>query len=181
MNPSLNNSLHLTATPATLADVATALTALEHACDFLVGLSPQERIRLRPFGPSNEAFVPDIIEAGRRNAALVPPDLSAEEIALRREATVSLTNLRLRLETLGGKMDDTARLTGDGCVGLSLDLYHVLKRLGRSRGLDATVARIQRRFTYRKPAATSTQEPAAGAAGNVVALPAAPTSEAHAA
>ena len=163
MNAHLTNTIHQQLTPEKLTAFDTAFTAAEHAFDFLVGLSPQERLRLRAFGPSNEAFVPDVIEAASRNVELVPPQMSAAEISARREATVELAKRALRLETLQQRVQDTSRLAGDGCVGLALDLYHLLKRVGVSEGLDAIVARLQRRFA--RTSAAARQSNAGGATG----------------
>ena len=192
MSQNPNNTIHQLVTAEKLAAIDEATTALEHAFDFLVGLSPEERLRLRPFGPSNEAFLPDMIEAAGRNVDLVPPQFSAAALTQRREATTELFKRALRLQTLLQHVQDTARLVADGCVGAALDLYHTLKRTGRDEGLDATVARMSRRFARAAAAQRKANQPppAAGtpadgtgnsgaptatpsSAPNVVALPAA--------
>ena len=198
MNVSLTSTLHEQITPEFLHALDAAIAAAETAGQILVSLDPLDRIRLRPFGPSNEAFVPDVIEATTLHANLVPAHLGATEIAKRRTATVELLHRLTRLEELLKRMSDTARVTGDSCVALALNAYQLLKQQASAEGIEATVDRLARRFeanvragreaaANRRAGNAGTTTPAAGgsaspapssgsasnaAAPNVVSLPA---------
>ncbi len=186
MNQNLNTTIHELVTPELLHTLDVALTGLETAAAFAVGLSSRDRARLRTYGPANEGFVPELISAAEQYSSLVPPDRSPAEIEKRRVATVELTKRAVRCANVCQRLSDTARVAGDGTVGTALDLYHILKRLGNVEGLDASIGRLSRRFAQRPRTngstttgptpAGSSQPTTAGA--NIAAFPTAPAAQA---
>lgn len=180
MNQNLNSTIHELVTPELLHTLDVALTGLEAAATFAVGISNRDRARLRAYGPANEGFVPELIAAAEQYTSLVPAERSPTEIEKRRVATVELTKRVVRCANVCQRLSDTSRVAGDGTVGTALDLYHILKRLGNVEGLDASIARLSRRFDRRpaKKTGTPPSTPSTEGASNVTSMPTAPAAKA---
>ncbi len=144
--------------PNTALDISAALTAeklarldqlldqLEGEVDFLVALTPVERTRLRGLGPKNAGFIPGVLEAAGQCADAIPPMLAPGKVEGFRAATEALVFRGVRLAVLNQRLTDSARVTGDACVGATLDLYQLLKRLGKAMGIDESLRRLRHRF-----------------------------------
>lgn len=152
MSARLASTLPDHVTPAFLAAFDAAIQALEEACRFAISLSPKERRRLRAFGSESEALAPEVIEAAARHAKLLPAHRGAAEIARRYQATVELLRRVTRVDELRQRLWDTARVSGDGCVGLMLETYQRLKLLAPSEGIEATVESLGRHFAHKAAA-----------------------------
>ena len=145
-----------------LANLASASGTLEP----LPSVSTADRKRYAKLGLKNEALALQIIEVGRANPDLIPRGIDFEKIDRDCVAREQLRTLKIMLEAILGRVNDSMLLTGVDIYAAALSIYHCLRRNADTTSLKDTVDELKRGFArpsrkkkQPEPQAAPTQTP----------------------
>ncbi|MGV3532643.1 MAG: hypothetical protein ACO1QR_09770 [Chthoniobacteraceae bacterium] len=142
----MNPQIDITLTTEQKAGITTAIDALPTAMPFLLGYTPEERLRLPRLGPRRESFARLAIETAQQNPTLVPTSISLVEVQRDLELLEVLTSVRTRLQQILQQVDDTHHAAGRDVYAVALEIYGALKNHGRNSGLDDTLRQLKTRL-----------------------------------
>lgn len=140
------NLLSLQFTAAQLAEVDTALAALENALTGLIALDPDLRRGLVRMGPKSEAFCRQTVNVLAQNPQVIPPSLSLAEAQSDLAALDALRPRLARLQKLTERAQDTDEALGSDLMSFALEGYALLKVSGRNQGLEGLRSELSSRF-----------------------------------
>jgi len=137
------------------------LTTLETSLAFLIGLSPEERQARPKMGTQGNDFVRDVLLAAEQNPTLIPAAIDVAGAQRDFQLVQDLSPILSRLTRLVEGINDTTLEAGSEAFVTSLEVYDVLKRLGKGTNLDTSLKKMSRRFAKRSgaPQTPPTPEP----------------------
>ncbi|WP_379967238.1 hypothetical protein [Epilithonimonas sp. UC225_85] len=156
-----NNRLNITATPAQIAAVKTALQTILTNLPFLIGLTTDERISLPAIDVSNKAFTEDAISAGVNNASVLPayvaPSVMQTDLSLFSQLDEVIALVKQLLE----KLEDTQLLAGSEAYVGALTLYKLFASAAEAGvpGTDSIYNQLKQRFAGQGGAGTPPTNP----------------------
>jgi len=155
-------------TDAQLTAVDAALTELETQLAGLIAL-PDKRA-YKTMGNKSEAFCRQTLHVLEQNPQMVPANLGLAEAVADLNGIEQLRPRMVRLTRLSERASDTSFALGSDVMAAALEGYNLLKRSGKSEGLDSLRKELGLRFV--KAARQAAAEPApAPAPANVPLLP----------
>lgn len=156
-----NNRLNITATPAQITAVKTALATATTNLPFLIGLTVEERIALPAIDVNNKIFTEDAITAGVNNAAMLPAYLSVTNMQSDLTLFTQLEEVIALVKQLLEKLEDTQLLAGSESYSSALALYKLFGSAAESGvpGADAIVAQLRQRFANQGGSGTPPVQP----------------------
>lgn len=143
-----NNRISVTATPAQLTGVKTALQTLNANLPFLIGLKTEERSSLLGIDVSNKAFVEDAINAAVNNPDILPKYVVVKDIQNDVSLFEQLDELVPLFKQFLEKLMDTQLLAGSEAYMSALMLYRLYISAAEAGipGADAIVSQLKPRF-----------------------------------
>jgi hypothetical protein len=140
------NLLSLQLNTAQLAEVDTALTALETALGGLIALTPDQRRGLVRMGPKSEAFCRQTLTVLGQNPQVIPPSLSLPEAQADLSTIDALRPRLARLQRLTERAEATDEALGSDVMSFALEGYALLKLSGKNQGLEGLRRELSGRF-----------------------------------
>ena len=151
-------TLNLTDTQLTAIDAA--LTELETQFAGLIAIGPAQRMTLKKMGPKSEAFCRQTLHVLEQNPQIVPPNIGLPDAAADLKAIDQLRPRMVRLAKLSERSSDTNVALGSDVMAAALEGYNLLKRSGKSEGLDSLCKDLGARFAKSPRQAAPAQAPA---------------------
>lgn len=144
-----NNRLNVTATPAQVTAVKTALQTILTNLPFLIGLTTDERTVLPAIDVNNKVFTEDAITAGVNNTAMLPAFISVPNMQTDMTLFSQLDEIIILMKQLLEKLEDTQLLAGSEAYSSALMLYKMFGSAADAgiSGADAIVTQLRARFT----------------------------------
>ena len=144
-----NNRIDTVMTPAQIADVKNAITAINTAISFSVSLTAEERMTLPKISVANKSFTEDAINALDNNAAIFPAYLNVgqmqNDLKLYQQLDELATILRQTLE----RIEDTRILAGSEAYVAALTVYKIVGAAAKAgiEGSETIYEQLRERFT----------------------------------
>ena len=138
--------IDLTLPVGDITALLTSFTSAKAQLEFLPTVSPSDRKHYAKLGLKNEALARQIIEVGRQNPDLIPRGIDFEKIDRDIVARTQLQALKLVLEALLGRINDSLLLTGVDIYAAALSIYHCLRRNADTTSLKETVDELKKGF-----------------------------------
>ena len=149
-------------TDAQITAVDSALTELETQLAGLIAL-PNKKSYKR-MGNKSEAFCRQTLHVLEQNPQMVPQNLGLADAIADLNGIDQLRPRMVRLARLSERAADTNFALGSDVMAAALEGYNLLKRSGKSEGLDSLRKELGSRFTrtmrQAEPTPTPTQPPA---------------------
>ncbi|RZK10928.1 MAG: hypothetical protein EOO46_08770 [Flavobacterium sp.] len=143
-----NNRISVTATPAQITAVKTALQTLNTNLPFLIGLKIEERSSLLGIDVGNKAFVEDAISAAANNPDILPKYVVVKDMQSDLALFSQLDELVPLFKQFLEKLMDTQLLAGSEAYMSALMLYRLYISAAETgiAGADTIVAQLKPRF-----------------------------------
>ena len=125
MSNLLNNRLNVELSDAQRQGINEGIALLKSNLDFVIGLTVAERASLPAIDVNNKAFTEDAINAGASNDTLIPPYISIEGMKRDYLLFTQLDEIKMRLNQLIEKINDTQLLAGSEAYVSALALYKI--------------------------------------------------------
>lgn len=135
-------------TDAQRTAVLTAIAQVEANLDFLINLTPQERMALPKMGSASQSFVSKALEIGSNNPQFVPPYVDLAAMRKDYDLAVRLQGIEMQLASALEKVADTNLAAGSEAYITGLTLYSSLKAAAKVNvpGAKALAAELGERF-----------------------------------
>ena len=145
---------------AQLTVVDSALTELETQLAGLIALPDKKSYK--KMGNKSEAFCRQTLRVLAQNPQMVPQNLGLADAVADLNGIEQLRPRMVRLSRLSQRASDTSFALGSDVMAASLEGYNLLKRSGKTEGLDSLRKELGSRFnrTLRQPQPTPTPVPA---------------------
>jgi hypothetical protein len=131
-------------TDAQLTAVDAALTELETQLAGLIAL-PNKKL-YKKMGNKSEAFCRQTLHVLEQNPQMVPPNLGLADAVSDLNGIEQLRPRMVRLARLSERAADTSFALGSDVMAAALEGYNLLKRSGKSEGLDSLRKELGLRF-----------------------------------
>ncbi|KOY85771.1 hypothetical protein AD998_06030 [bacterium 336/3] len=124
-----------------------AIESISTALPFLVALTTDEKKSLVKLGSKSVDFVKDCNNVAQNYPQILPSGFDAGELAKDSKLFEQLSELRLLLNTLNEKLNDTTTAVGNEAMKASLTVYEYVKTAAKSQaGLKTVSEQLQQRF-----------------------------------
>jgi hypothetical protein len=142
-----SNRINVTLNDGQNEQVKAALASIEQALPFLIDLSSDERSNMLKFGEKNRSFVVKALAVAEQNPEILPRGFALEEFQNDVHLVESLFALRLAIQTLADKIDDTYFAAGSEGYAAALLVYQYAKTHNLATGaLEGAIDDLGRRF-----------------------------------
>jgi hypothetical protein len=136
-----------TVSDAEIKKIKQAIESISTALPFLVALTLDERKSLFKLGSKSVDFVKDCNNVAQNYPQILPSGFDANELAKDSKLFEQLSELRLLLNTLNEKLNDTTTAVGNEAMKASLIVYEYVKTAAKSQaGLKTVAEQLQQRF-----------------------------------
>lgn len=161
MSNLLNNRLNVELSVAQREGINEGIQILENNLNFLIGLTVEERVSLPAIDVNNKAFTEDAINAGSSNPTLIPPYISVEGMKRDYVLFTQLDEVKMRLNQLIEKINDTQLLAGSEAYVSALALYKIFGSAADAGvpGSDAVYSQLKKRFAGQGGATKTATDP----------------------
>lgn len=135
-----------------LQQVRAAVDQINALLPFLITISPDEKRALVKLGPKSMDFVQDASSAASSFPAILPPTFDVLEY--RRDTSLfdSLSQIKMLLDSLHEKVDNTHAAVGSEAMQASLEVYaYVQTAKDRVPGLKSVADKLKERFKGQGP------------------------------
>ena len=132
---------------ADLDAVKAAIATINAKLPFLVTLDGQERKELFKLGPKSADFVSDASSAVASFPNILPPTFDKVEYGKDASLFKALADIKMQLDSLIEKVDNTTLAVGSEAMVASLEVYaYVQTAADRTPGLKSVAEKLQVRF-----------------------------------
>jgi len=143
----VTNRINVTLTVAQSEQAKAALSSLEQALPFLIDLSSDERTGMLKFGEKNRSFVVKALAVAEQNPEILSRSFAIENFQNDVHLVESLYGIRLAIQTLADKIDDTCFAAGSEAYAAALLVYQFAKTHNLATGaLEGVIDELGRRF-----------------------------------
>jgi hypothetical protein len=130
-----------------LAAIKAAITTINQKLPFLIALDPDEVRGLVKLGPKSADFVADASSAVVNFPDVFPASFDKVEFAKDTALFKSMTEIKLLLDSLVEKVDNTYHAIGSESMVTSLHAYSLIQNAaGRTPGLQSVADKLKDRF-----------------------------------
>ena len=112
------------------------------AMPFLIGLSPDQRLRLARVGDRTRPFVQDALSVAFANTGLLPRSVDIEQLRARAESLTQLGEVKRQLQSLLEKVSDSEIRLASDLYGVTRTVYTVLKTPATVPGAPTAVSAV---------------------------------------
>lgn len=124
-----------------------AIEEISKSLPFLIALTTDEKKSLVKLGSKSIDFVKDCNNVAQNYPQILPSGFDAGELAKDSKLFEQLSELRLLLNTLNEKLNDTTTAVGNEAMKASLTVYEYVKTAAKSQaGLKTVSEQLQQRF-----------------------------------
>lgn len=140
--------------------VKAAIQTINTKLPFLVTLAPTERQGMMKLGPKSADFVSDAVAAVNSFPNLLPGSFDKAEYGKDTTLFKALSDIKILLDSLTEKVDNTYMAVGSEAMQASLEVYaYVQTAKDRTPGLESVADKLKERFkTTRQRAKTAKPE-----------------------
>ena len=144
-----NNRIDTVMTPAQIADVKNAITAINTAISFSVSLTAEERMTLPKISVANKSFTEDAINALDNNAAIFPAYLNVGQMQNDLKLYQQLDEIAIMLRQTLERIEDTRILAGSEAYVAALTVYKIVGAAAKAgiEGSETIYEQLRERFT----------------------------------
>ena len=141
-------NIDATVTDEQKAAVMAAITTIGENLDFLINLTPQERMTLPKMGNSTQSFVSKSLDITDTNPQFVPPYVDIDGMRKDYELALRLQAIEMQLASLLEKVADTNLAAGSEAFVTALTIYNSIKAAAKTNvpGANALAAELGERF-----------------------------------
>lgn len=140
------NRINVGYTPDALSNIDTALGMLDYELRELIALTPEERRDLFKMGKKSEAFCSTALRVAEQHTGVMPRDFDLAGFQRDHAALEALRPRALRLAQLAQRLADSELALGSDLMAASLEVYGVVKVVGKDKGLDEARRNLAARF-----------------------------------
>ncbi|WP_037575754.1 hypothetical protein [Sporocytophaga myxococcoides] len=134
-----------------LQNVIGHLQAIESLLPFLISLSIEERQSLTKLGPKSVDFVGDANETVKTFPFIMPPTFDKSEFGRDSDLTKILITIKMGVDSLQQKLDDTLMEVGSEAMTSALEVYaQVQLQKDSVPGLRSAYEKLKARFVRSK-------------------------------
>lgn len=138
-------SIHLT--PEQWAQIDDAVVVVTGVLEpALVPLTPTRKRGSPKMGDGSQAFCRLALQIAEENPALIPPRIDLEEMRRDLDSHDALKQRAVKLTALLEKVRDTQIALGSDVMVAALEIYAVLKAVGKAEGVHALRKQLSKRF-----------------------------------
>lgn len=138
----------------TAADLQAVISFLQQAdakLPFLITLTPEERIAITKMGPKSVDFVNDALETVNTFPDIMPSSFDKDEFTRDTQLVSALIKIKMYLDALQQKVDDTLLEVGSEAMVRALDVYSQVNiQQDKVPGLRSAFEKLRSRFMYKK-------------------------------
>lgn len=128
-----------------------AIEEISKSLPFLIALTTDEKKSLVKLGSKSIDFVKDCNNVAQNYPQILPSGFDANELAKDCKLFEQLSELRLILNTLNEKLNDTTTAVGNEAMKASLSVYDYVKAGAKTQaGLKTVAEQLQQRFKKTK-------------------------------
>ena len=131
------------------ADIMAAINIIRDKLPFLVSLTPSDRRAIAKLGDKTRAFVEKSMEFAIQHPGYLPRLFDIEEMRRDVELFAALYPVLMSLIHLQELIQDTYMVVGQEAYAAARVVYKSAKSNGQGAGLDAAIAEMGRRFSYK--------------------------------
>jgi hypothetical protein len=131
------------------ADQADIMTTIREKLPFLISLTVSERRAMAKLGDKTRAFVEKSMEFANHHPDYLPRLFDLEEMRRDVELFAALYPVLMSLIHLQELVQDTYTVVGQEAYAAARVVYKSAKTNGQGAGLDAAIAEMGRRFSYK--------------------------------
>jgi hypothetical protein len=127
--------------------VKAALETINQKLPFLINLNKDEVQSLFKLGSKSVDFVQDAASAVENFPSILPPSFDKTEYTKDTSLFKSLNEIKLLVDSLSEKIEDTMMAVGSEAMGASLEVYaYVQTASDRTLGLKSVAEKLKDRF-----------------------------------
>jgi hypothetical protein len=141
------NNISVTLVQADLDAVKTAIATINSKLPFLITLDGDERLALVKLGPKSADFVNDASAAVTAFPQILPASFDKVEYGKDTALFKALSDIKLQVDSLSEKVDNTYMAVGSEAMMASLEVYaYVQTAKDRTPGLGSVADKLKERF-----------------------------------
>jgi hypothetical protein len=142
------SNISATLPAADLTAIKAAITNINQKMPFLVNLSEEDKKKLFKFGARSVDFVNDAALATQNYPSIFPSSFNVQEFQKDNALTQNLIEVKLLLDSLCEKVNDTLIAVGSEALGEALDVYAYVQRASETDqpGLKTVASKLKERF-----------------------------------
>lgn len=127
--------------------VKAAINTINSKLPFLISLTPDERKTLVKLGPKSADFVTEANATAGNFPNILPPSFDKAEFAKDTALFRALNDIKIPLDSLVEKLDNTYMAVGSEAMTAALEVYaYVQTAKTRTPGLNTSADKLQERF-----------------------------------
>jgi hypothetical protein len=139
--------------------IKAAITTIESKLPFLVTLNGDEIRSLTKLGPKSADFVQDAAQAAANFSNILPASFNLEEYTKDTGLFKNLMEIKLLIDSLSEKIDNTYVAVGSEAMTASLEVYaYVQTATTRTPGLQSVAEKLKDRFRKQSVKQASTSD-----------------------
>ena len=149
------NRVSATITKADEEAVIAAIDTIGQKLPFLIDLTTTERVAITKLSDKSQAFVRKALEVAAQNQGMLPVSFSLEEMRKDAELFERLSTIRIALDKLTNKVDDTTMQTGAEAYAAARAVYAATKTPYATPALRTAADELSRNFRGKRRAAAA--------------------------
>lgn len=140
-------NLSVSLTPAQKATIITQINAVRTSLNFMINLSPAERMKLRKVAEKRQGYVNDVMVAVKANPTVIPASINTAEYFKDAQLFLDLSEIYAQMITLFEGLSDTFMASGNEAITATDQCYGYLKQAAKgNNNLSSTVKEIGKHF-----------------------------------
>lgn len=141
------NNISASISPEKMKAIKEAIKLIDGDLPFLISLTIDEKKALIKLGPKSIDFVRDCANVADNYPQILPASFDSGELSKDSLLFEQLSELKMLLNSLNEKINDTTTALGNQAMKSSLTVYDYVKTAAKSQpGLKTVVEDLQKRF-----------------------------------
>ena len=141
------NNISASISPEKMKAIKEAIKLIDEDLPFLISLTSEEKKRLAKLGPKSVDFVRDCAKVAGNYPQILPTGFDGTELAKDSLLFEQLSEIKMLLNSLNEKINDTTIGVGNEAMKSSLTVYDYVKTAAKSQpGLKSVAEDLQKRF-----------------------------------
>ncbi len=141
------NNISASISPEKMKAIKEAIKLIGEELPFLISLTVDEKKSLTKLGPKSVDFVRDCTNVAGNYPQILPAGFDSTELAKDGLLFEQLSEIKMLLNSLNEKINDTTTAVGNEAMKSSLTVYDYVKTAAKSQpGLKSVAEDLQKRF-----------------------------------